>query len=112
MKARANRNGIGGCYEKGWLACCTISTNAKSSMRLRTIFENRLPTKPAKKNKFIAVIITLSNIVLATFLPFYIGYQFGHTNALIFLAIFIILLFFDVRLSYSKKNEIELKVIR
>lgn len=79
-------------------------------MRFKTVIESRIP-KEKPRNKWLFAFMMVIEIVLNTFIPFVVGFHFAQTKSFLFLAIFILLILFNVRFEYKKDN-IQLKIIR
>jgi len=83
-------------------------------MKVKTVIENRFPKRKIKKkkNKAIIVLLMLSEIVFNSIFPFALGVYFGLTKHIFFLILFLFPLFFQLRISMNKRNEINFEIIR
>lgn len=83
-------------------------------MKIKTVFEKRFPETEIKekKNKIFVALLILSTTVINQIIPFTLGVYFGLTKSVYLFFIFIFFLFFEVRITFDKKNNIKIKVLR
>ncbi len=83
-------------------------------MRFKTVVENRLPQRKIKnkKNKILIALLILIQTFFNQILPFTLGVYFGLTGSAWLFAIFIFMIFFEMRITFNKKNEIKIEIIK
>lgn len=83
-------------------------------MKVKTVIENRFPKRRIrnKKNKVLIALLILVQTFFNQILPFTLGVYFGLTGSTWLFAIFIFMIFFEMRISLDKKNEIKIRIIK
>jgi len=83
-------------------------------MKVRTVIENKLPKRKIKerKNKIIIALLVLVQTFFNQILPFTLGVYFGLTGSAWLFALFIFMIFFEMRISFDNKNGIQIKIIK
>lgn len=83
-------------------------------MKVKTVIENRFPKRKIKKNrsKILIALLLLVQTLFNTIFPFTLGVYFGITKHIFFLVLLLFPLFFEIRISIDKKNEINFEIVR
>ncbi len=67
--------------------------------------------KKNKENILIALLLFISDMVLNTFMPFFLGYYLGFQHNIIWFILFVPFLFFRIETKFNGKN-IKINVIK
>lgn len=83
-------------------------------VKFKTVIEPRLKTtkKAGGKESIMVVVATILNLIFGTMLPFLVGFYFGVTSNFYLLAVFIVMLLFDVRFEATHNGTIKIMIIR
>lgn len=80
-------------------------------MRVYTTVVPRIKARPPRKRYFLSVVCLVIEIVFNRIFPFILGAYFILTGSLIFYGLFLLMLFFDLRLDV-KYELVEIQLIR
>ena len=83
-------------------------------MKLETVIEDRLPRRriKEKKNKVIIALLILTQTVINQIVPFMLGVYFAITGSGLIFAMFVFMLFIELRVEIDKKDNIKIKIIK
>lgn len=81
-------------------------------MKFKTKVTQKVQPAKERQNRVIMTIVLLFNMVTQTFIPFVLGVYFVVSENIFAIFFFILLLFFEVKLTMDSKGDIHLSIIR